>query len=133
MDKRTAVFILAGIVFAGHALSGRNKTDISAFEAKPWSHVSSAAASAIPDSVAVNVFSISRGSAGVSVRNVSGDRLASVFLECTFRNKDGSRIDSVPIFVSNLAAGDTANESAQMPNDITASTVDCRTDYAHKG
>jgi hypothetical protein len=132
MDKRTAVFLLAGIVFVGHVLSERDNGGSSAtLEAKPLAFANAAHADA--DKVAVDVFNIMRGGAGVSIHNVSGQRLASVFLECTFRNQDGSRIDSVPIFVSNLAAGDTANESAQMPNDITASTVDCRTDYAYAG
>lgn len=81
--------------------------------------------------VSVDVFSIQRGRAAVKIRNISDARLSSVFLHCTFRNGYGERIDSVPVLVSNLAAGDAANEIARMPNDIKAETVDCRTEYAY--
>lgn len=82
--------------------------------------------------VSVDVFSIRRGSAAIKIRNISDARLSSVFLQCTFRNGYGERIDSVPILVSNLAAGDAANEIARMPNDIKADTVACRTEHAYK-
>lgn len=133
MNTRTAVFVFAGLVFVGHVLSEHDRRSAYAeqFESKPWASVARTDSDA--DRVTIDVFDVTRGSAGVKVHNVSGQRLSSVFLQCTFRNQDGSRIDSVPVFVSNLASGDTANESAQMPNDIRASTVDCRTEYAHAG
>lgn len=133
MNTRTAVFIFVGLVFVGHALSehGQRSAYAEQFKSKPWATAAHANSNA--DRVTVEVFDVTRGSAGVKVHNVSGQRLSSVFLHCTFRNQDGSRIDSVPVFVSNLASGDTANESAQMPNDIKASAVDCRTEYAHAG
>jgi hypothetical protein len=130
MNTRTAVFVFAGLIFVGHVLSERDGRGAHA-ETKPWA--SAARTDSGADRVTIDVFDVTRGSAGVKVHNVSGQRLSSVFLQCTFRNQDGSRIDSVPVFVSNLASGDTANESAQMPNDIKASAVDCRTEYAHAG
>lgn len=83
------------------------------------------------DKVAINVFNVASGMAGVAIKNVSGARLDTVFMHCTFRNDSGGRIDSVPVMVSDLAAGDTANEIARMPNDIKASKVECLTDYAY--
>lgn len=138
METRTIVFGLAGLVFAGHVLAGKSEDAGRAqFEKTPWKVTEARSnptsngnnADSGAGRVTVDVFNITRGSAGVKVRNTSGTRLASVFLECTFRDQYGARIDSVPVFVSNLASGDTANEVAAMPNDVKASTVDCRTEY----
>lgn len=138
MKIRTAVFIFACLIFGAKIIDQyRHNAAIASFESTPWRATNGAKVSGTEgtldalNKVDVSVFSIARGSAGIKIKNISSERLASVFLECTFRDQYGARIDSVPVFVSNLAAGDTANEVANMPNDIKASTVSCRTNYAH--
>lgn len=121
MKTRTVVFVLAGLAFAGHVMAGKDNS----------SSAASASPSAGDANVDVNVSNITRGSAGVSIRNVSGRRLSSVFLHCTFRDQYGARIDNVPVHVSDLAPSDTANEVARMPNDVKASSVDCRVEHAY--
>ena len=131
MDKRTDIFGIACVAFAWHAIGNGKQADIAAasYAAQRTATVSADDA----NRVRVDVFNIRRGGAGVKVQNISGERLKSVFLHCTFRNQYGERIDSVPVYLANLDAGDTANESANMANDIKASSVDCRTEHAYTG
>lgn len=73
----------------------------------------------------VTVGNIYPGSADVIVRNTSRQQVSSAFTHCTFRRLDGSRIESVPVFVANLDPGDTATALARMPNNIRAASVVC--------
>ncbi len=80
--------------------------------------------------VAVTVGNIYSQGADISIHNGSSVRLSSVFLHCTFRDANGSRIDSVPVLVSDLAPYDTAKEKAQTPKHATIDKVDCLTEHA---
>ncbi|MCG7507059.1 hypothetical protein [Mesorhizobium retamae] len=75
--------------------------------------------------VAINVTGIVAGAADLSVYNLAGPRIKSAFMYCTFRDSDGQRIDSVPVYVANLEPGETANQRATMSNRIIANKVDC--------
>lgn len=64
-------------------------------------------------------------SADIRVFNASSTHVSSVFAHCTLRDSTGARIDSVPVFVADLAPGDVAKETARTVNPGKVARVDC--------
>jgi hypothetical protein len=129
----TAIVIAASAAFALNVwanYSGQDSPRTAAARAAQGAPPTVLAAAEPVSPVRVSVAQIYKGSALVMIENVSGERLRSVFLHCTFRDQSGARIDSVPVLVHDLAPGDTANESADMPNQIRAARVECLTESA---
>jgi hypothetical protein len=85
-----------------------------------------AMASADPVRITVTVKEHGVGYADITVRNNTDAIIESASVHCTFRDDVGKRIDSVPVLVTDIAAGDTATERARMPQSVWAYSVSCR-------
>ena len=82
--------------------------------------------------VYVTVVNLRSGKADVNIHNTSGQHLKSVFLHCMFRDARGNRIDVAPVMAHDIAASETARETASIPGRIIAAEVACRTEHVRK-
>jgi len=68
----------------------------------------------------------------VFIKNVGTQRSKSIYLECMLRDRSGGRIDSAPVYVTNLDPGDSTTEEARTHKKTGIATVECRIEGIHR-
>ncbi|PDS80139.1 hypothetical protein [Rhizobium sp. L43] len=84
------------------------------------------------DDTLILVNNIRQKDAEVFIKNVGTQRFKSLYLECTLRDSTGGRIDSVPVYVTNLDPGDSTTEEASTHKTRGIASVDCRIESIHR-